>query len=100
MFRVSRLAVLVVCCMCISFSACAYSTTVHAPPSPRAQAAATVTPTTTPEAAFRDELGALSNLHGHFIGGPGAEVEALAAVTIVHVNVQLAFPSLTDAQWD
>lgn len=100
MFRLTCLAVLAVCCLCLSFSACASSSTIYTPPSPQAQSAATVTSTTTPEAAFRDELGALSNLHGHFIGGPGAEVEALAAVTIVHVNVQLASPSLTDAQWD
>lgn len=98
--RVSRFAVLAVCCMWLSLSACASSTTVHAPPAPQAQPATTVTQTTTPDAAFRDELGALTNLRGRFIGGPGGEIEALAAVTIVHVNVQLASPSLTDAQWD
>jgi hypothetical protein len=53
-----------------------------------------------PDAAFRNELGAVTTLHGRFIGGPGGEIEALAEVTIVHVFVQLASPSLADAQWD
>jgi hypothetical protein len=56
--------------------------------------------TAAPDEAFRHELSALPSVRGRFIGGPGAEIEALADVTIVHVHVQLASPSLADAQWD
>jgi hypothetical protein len=59
-----------------------------------------VTATAAPDEAFQVELGALTTLRGRFIGGPGGEIEALADVTIVHVSVQLASPSLADAQWD
>ena len=110
MSRILRFAVLALCCTWPSLSACASSTTVYVPPTPLAHAAATATATlpspavatltTMPDAAFRHELGAVTNLRGRFIGGPGGEIEAMAAVTIVHVNVLLASPSLTDAQWD
>jgi hypothetical protein len=59
-----------------------------------------VAPTAAPDEAFRHELGALTTLRGRFIGGPGAEIEALADGTIVHVDIQLTSPSLADAQWD
>jgi len=59
------------------------------------------TPTIAADQAFRDELALVSNtLRGHFVGGPGGEIVPLADVTVVHVGVQLATPSLADAQWD
>jgi hypothetical protein len=112
MSRILRFALLALCCMWLALAACDSSTTVHVPTVPPTQSATrpsvavtvtapqVVAPTAVPEDAFRHELGALTTLRGRFIGGPGAEIEALADVTIVHVNDQLASPSLADAQWD
>lgn len=100
MSRVLRFAALALCCMWLSLSGCA-STAAHTPPvAAPTRPTAAASPTMAPDAAFRQELGVVPNLRGSFIGGAGGEIETLAAVTIVHVNVQLASPSLTDAQWD
>lgn len=96
----SRFAVLAFCCLWLTLSACATSTTTKAPTVAPTQPAIATTPTLAPDAAFRNELAVAPNLHGRFIGGPGGEIETLADVTIVHVYVQLASPSLADAQWD
>lgn len=103
MSRVPRFAVLALCCLWLSLAACASSTARHIPPAVPAsptRPAAAASPTMGPDAAFRQELGVVTALRGRFIGGAGGEIETLAAVTIVHVNVQLASPSLTDAQCD
>ncbi len=101
MSRVLRFVALALCCMWLSLSGCASSTAAHTPPvAAPTRPAAAASPTMAPDAAFRQELGGVPNLRGSFIGGAGGEIETLAAVTIVHVNVQLASPSLTDAQWD
>jgi hypothetical protein len=102
--RFPRFAVLALCCLWLAlFSACATSTTIQVPTAPP-----TVPPTRPPAAtptvpqyvAFQQELGAITGLRGQFIGGPGGTIDPLADVTIVHVLVSLASPSLADAQWD
>lgn len=105
MSRALRLAVLALCCLCLSLSACASSATHEAPADTPTMAptqpVVEATPTIAPDAAFRDELAIVApNLRGQFVGGPGGEIDPLADVTIVHVGVQLATPSLADAQWD
>lgn len=106
MSRALRLALLALCCLCLSLTACASSTTHDTPAdtptiAPRQRPAIEPTPTIAADQAFRDELALVShNLRGQFIGGPGGEIDPLADVTIVHVGVQLASPSLADAQWD
>ncbi len=101
MSRVSRCAFAVLCCLSLAlFSACATSTITLVPTTAPTQRPAVATPTTAPGAAFRQELGALTDLRGHFVGGSGGESEPLAGVTLVHVFVQLVAPSLANAQWD
>ena len=106
MSRALWFAFLALCCPCLSLTACAASTAREAPAdaptiASTQQAAVAATPTIAADAAFRDELAAVSgNLRGQFIGGPGGEIDPLADVTIVYVFVQLASPSLADAQWD
>jgi hypothetical protein len=117
MSRILRFMLLALCgCMGLlpALAACNSSATLGGPPAPPTQSAtgpavavtATVPPrvvtaTAAPDEAFRLELGALTTLRGSFSGGgPGGEIEPLADVTIVHVSVQLASPSLADTQWD
>lgn len=107
MSRTLRLAFLALCCLCLSLTACATTTTRETPADTPTMAPAPThpvveaTPTIADDQAFRDELALVSNtLHGQFVGGPGGEIVPLADVTIVHVGVHLATPSLADAQWD
>lgn len=106
MSRALRITFLALCCLCLSLAACTSSTapdglTVAPTEAPTQRPVIEATPTIAADAAFRDELAAVSgNLRGQFIGGPGGEIDPLADVTIVYVFVQLASPSLADAQWD